>query len=122
MGEVDCNRKFQPYDILVQAAYVRHAWWWTEAKVALFFTYSFLLPRFFSGQKFCWPNFFSKFFFGPQFVNPHFFIVKFFLGILDLQSGTLDLGFRIWGLRSVTWNSGFGIEDLGLRIWDLDSS
>ena len=32
------------------------------------------------------------------------------------------MGFGIWGLGSVTWNSGFGIQDLGLRIWHLDSS
>ena len=40
--------------------------------------------------------------------------------IFYLESGTLDLGFRIWGLGSVTWNSGFGSEDLELRICELD--
>ena len=42
--------------------------------------------------------------------------------IWDSEFGIQNLGFRIWGLGSVTWNPVFGIEDLGLRIWDLDSS
>ena len=40
----------------------------------------------------------------------------------DFGLGFWDLGFRIWGSGSVTWDSGFGIQDLGLRIWYLDSS
>ena len=48
--------------------------------------------------------------------------VNFGLGIWELGFGIPNLGFRIWGLGSVTWNPVFGIEDLGLRIWDLDSS
>ena len=48
-------------------------------------------------------------------------LTKFFV-ILDLGFGIHNSGFRIGGLRSVTWNSGFGIQGLGLRIWDLDSS
>ena len=73
-------------------------------------------------QIFCYPNFFSaNILFDPNFFWSNFFFTKFFV-ILYLESGTLDLEFRIWGLGSVTWNPVFGIVDLGLRIRDLDSS
>ena len=35
--------------------------------------------------------------------------------ILDLESGTWDSGFRIWGSGSVTW-------DLGIGIWVSECS
>ena len=92
----------------------------------IFFDPIFFWPTFFFGPHFFWPTFF----FGQHFFRPKFFFgqKKFrpnFSSIWDLESGNFgiqNLGFRIWGLGSVTWNPVFGIQDLGLRIWDLDSS
>ena len=54
-----------------------------------------------------------------NFLDQNFFwpknLTKFFM-ILDLESGTWDLGFRIWDS-----GFGFGICDLESGIWDSGS-
>ena len=77
------------------------------------FDQNFFWPNFFFTQilihaKKCWPKKFQSQFF---LAKTNFRTIRnwpYFSWILNLESGNLDLGLRIWGLGSVTWNWDWG--------------